>query len=88
MTEMTSKNEILESLRAIKVAASERHAALKNEMAELEAAFPELAPRRLAPIATAKRTYSLSPGVRASKSAKMKAHWAARRENGATASVQ
>lgn len=47
MNEMTTpQSEILESLRAITAAATERHAALRNEMEQLEMAFPSLGGRR------------------------------------------
>jgi hypothetical protein len=78
----TAQSEILQSLRAIQVAAAERRSALLAEVAELEAAFPTLvkAERR-----TGSRAWSAESRQRMSDA--MRQRWATARANG-TAAVQ
>lgn len=91
----TPISDIVESLRAIKVAASERHTALVQEVQELEAAFPELkgepvdakAPRRRGrPFGF--RGRALTAEERAAISQRMKAAWAVRKAANGTPAVQ
>lgn len=83
----TPISDIVESLRAIKVAASERVTALRDELRELEAAFPDLAVAAPSPRigAQRRRRAPRSAEARAATSVRMKAAWAKRKANGAEA---
>ena len=82
MTEQntTAVSEILESYKAIQVAATERHAMLTEELSALEDVFPSL---RSSNVSRVNRSHQRSPEARARQSAHMKARWAATKANGA-----
>jgi hypothetical protein len=77
----TPTSEIVESYRAISVAAAERHAALLKEAQELEMAFPSL--RRMALVGTngaVDRRKAWTPERRAAHAERMRQQWARREQ--------
>lgn len=80
MNETTSIGEIAESYRAIKVAATERHSALRAEMRELEQMFPGIGSgERPHGILDGRGRSPRSAEAREKASAAMRAAWARRR---------
>lgn len=83
MNETTPLNEILESYRAIRVAAVDRRAALVREIAELDAAFPGIGESGETGAETrGRRASNWSEAQRAAHSQRMRDRWASARANG------